>query len=115
MLRNSNHPGMVASRPAAIIPDVWRKYLIQGIIIAVVIVIAHEYAQWTFDNPDRARQIAMGLEERPFVYRALVHWLAYPLVKLGMSPSQALTLVVILSAIGLLYALKYLFASFRQS
>jgi hypothetical protein len=88
--------------------------LLRWLLIGVVVLTAREYAQWTFDNLSRAQMIVMGLEERPYVYRALVPWLARVLVMLGLRADMALMIVVILSAIGLVYGIKYLFAAFRR-
>jgi hypothetical protein len=43
-----------------------------------------------------------------------VPWLAHLLVIIGMTPEAALTVLVVGSAIGLLYGIKYLFATFRR-
>ena len=75
---------------------------------------AREYARWTFDNVSRAQMIVMGLEERPFVYRALVPWLAHVLVMLGLRADLALTVIIVLSAVGLMYGIKYLLTAFKR-
>ncbi len=74
---------------------------------------AKQYAQWAFQNLTRAEWIVFGLEIRPYVYRALVPFVSRVLVFLGMGPKQALTVVVVASAIGLLYGIKYLVGSFK--
>ena len=84
------------------------------LLLGIVVLTARQYAQWTFDNLSRAQMIVMGLEERPYVYRALVPWLAHVLVRLGLRADVALMIVVILSAIGLVYGIKYLFTAFRR-
>lgn len=91
-----------------------KQNLIKGSLLLMVIVTAREYARWTFD-PAWAPGIVAGLQEKPFVYRALIPWLAHLLVILGLRADLALTLLVVLSALGLLYGIKYLLASFRGS
>jgi hypothetical protein len=85
------------------------------LLIGVVIVTAREYARVTWDQVWRAEVIVLGLDEKPYVYRALVPWLAHLLVLLGLRADVALTVIVILSAIGLVYGIKYLLAAFRRS
>ena len=84
------------------------------ILLSVVVATAREYAQWTFDNLTRGQMIVMGLEEKPFVYRALVPWLAHVLVILGLRADVALTVLVILSAVGLVYGIQYLLSAFKH-
>lgn len=88
----------------------WLRWLLLG----VVVLTAREYARWTFDNLSRAQMIVGGLEDRPYVYRALVPWLAHALVMLGLRADLALTVIVVLSAVGLVYGIKYLLSAFRQ-
>jgi len=88
--------------------------LVRWLLIGVVVLTAREYAYWTVHNFSTADVIVMGLEEKPYVYRALVPWLAHLLVIIGMTPEAALTVLVVGSAIGLLYGIKYLFATFRR-
>ena len=95
-------------------PKRGERRAVQIIMLFVVILTAREYAYWTFNNFSTADVIVTGLEEKPYVYRALVPWLAHVLVIIGMSPEAALTVVVVLSAIGLVYGIKYLFAAFRR-
>ena len=95
-------------------PLLRNKNLIKGLLLGLIILTANEYARHTWDIPSRARLIALGLEERPYVYRALVPWLAHVLVILGVSPELALTIIVVVSAVALLYGIKYLFASSRS-
>ncbi len=102
----------VGSQPSAV--GGWRLAGVKATLLLVVIVTAREYAHYTFDQVWRAEVIALSLEEKPYVYRALVPWLAHMLVLLGMRPEMALTLLVILSAIGLVYGIKYLLAAFRR-
>lgn len=87
---------------------------LRWLLLGVVVLTAREYAHWTFDNLSRAQMIVMGLEERPYVYRALVPWLAHLLVMLGLRADVALTVLVILSAVGLVYGIQYLLKSFRH-
>src|SRR3989304_10509408 len=88
--------------------------LVRWLLIGVVVLTAREYAYWTVHNFSTADMIVMGLEQKPYVYRALVPWLAHLLVIIGMTPEAALTVLVIGSAIGLLYGIKYLFVTFRR-
>lgn len=78
------------------------------VVFLVVIAVAMEYGFWTWDTPERAEQIALGLEGRPFVYRALIPFLARILIWVGLPAEVALQGLVVLSAIGLVFALKYL-------
>ena len=91
-----------------------KTFLIKSLLLGVVVLTAREYARWTFDNLARAQMIALGLEEKPFVYRALVPWLAHVLVMLGMRADLALSVIVVLSAVGLVYGIKYLLTAFRH-
>ncbi len=90
------------------------KRFIRWMLIVAVAVSAHEYARLTIHREWTAEAIVMGLEGRPFVYRTLVPWLAHLLVWTGLSPDMALTIVVVLSAIGAMYGIQYLFRSFRR-
>lgn len=91
-----------------------KTFLIKSLLLGVVVLTAREYARWTFDKLARAQMIALGLEEKPFVYRALVPWLAHVLVMLGMRADLALSVIVVLSAVGLVYGIKYLLTAFRH-
>ena len=91
-----------------------RRGLLRWLLLGVVVLTAREYARWTFDDLSRAQMIVMGLEEKPFVYRVLVPWLAHVLGLLGLRADVALTMIIVLSAIGLVYGIKYLFAAFRS-
>jgi len=86
----------------------------KGLLLLVVGLTARQYAQWAYQNQTKAEWIVFGLEIRPYVYRALVPFLARILVTLGMGAEQALTVVVVASAIGLVYGIQYLFQSFRR-
>ena len=85
---------------------------VKAILFGVLVVTAYQYSRATFDKLVWAELITKGFEERPFAYRALVPWLAHLLVILGMRADWALSLVIILSAIGLFYGIQYLLASF---
>jgi hypothetical protein len=81
----------------------------------LVCLVAWQYAQWTWQRDDRyAMLIALSLEERPFVLRALIPWLARGLMKLGLAASTALNVLVMLSALGLFYGLDFLKKSLRR-
>jgi len=102
----------VISRPISVL----LTRVIKAILLLAVILTAGEYARWTYFADSRwARAIVLELQEKPFVYRALVPWLAHLLALLGLSNESALTIVVVCSAIGLLYGIKYLLAAFRRS
>lgn len=73
-----------------------------GSVVAIAAVI---YAQATFFSRPNAWQIVLGMNERPYVYRALVPWLARILTWLGLGPDQALSLLVVLAALGLWLAM----------
>ena len=91
------------------------KQGVKAILLLTVILTAREYAYWTFHNFSTAEMIVMGLEEKPYVYRALAPWLAHLLVLIGMSAEAALTVLIVGSAIGLVYGIKYLFSTFSRS
>lgn len=91
------------------------RRLIKGLLLVLVGLVAREYAHFTYFTSEMARNIVYSLYERPYVYRAMVPWIAYVLTGLGVSPEIALTIVVICTAIGFLYALNYLFHSFDRS
>ncbi len=92
-----------------------KRIAVRALMIAVVALSAREYSVWALHRQWTPEIIVMGLEEKPFVYRALVPWLAHLLVWMGVSPETALTVVIVLSAIGLLYGIKYLIGSFRRA
>jgi hypothetical protein len=91
-----------------------RRNLVKISLVSIVILTAREYAQLTYDQLWRAEAIVFGMTEKPYVYRTLIPWLARPLVYLGVPAHMALTVLVVLSAIGLLYGLYYLLQSFRS-
>lgn len=91
-----------------------KEWILRVILLGVVILSAYQYAQQTFESLPRAQMIMMGHEEKPYVYRALVPWLARLLVTLGLPADAAFTVIIVLSALGLLYGIKYLLASFRK-
>lgn len=78
------------------------------LLICVLVVSAWSYAKSTFDGLTQAQVIVMGLQEKPFVYRALVPWLAHLLVIIGFRANMALSIVIVCSAVGLFYGIKYL-------
>ena len=84
------------------------------ILFLLVLITAALYTSWTYQFPWLAEPIVFGLQDRPFVYRALVPLLSRLLWLAGLPANVALTVIVLLSAIGLLYALYYLFI-FRQN
>lgn len=92
-----------------------RNSLVKPLLVLVVALVAREYARATFFTPDMAAGIVYSLNDRPYVYRALVPWLAWSLTRLGIAPETALTLVIMCMAIGFLYALYYLLRSFKRS
>lgn len=84
------------------------------LLVLVVLVAAWQYTNtWTYQILELSGPIVFGLNKRPFVYRALVPLLARLLWMMGIPDHIAITVVVMLSAIGFLYALIYLF-TFRQ-
>lgn len=84
-------------------------------LVLVVGLTAWEYARWTYDTPERALAIVLALEDRPYVYRALAPSLARLLWLAGIPADLALQIVIVSFAIGLVYALEYLFKSFPRS
>ncbi len=92
-----------------------RARLIKGLLLALVALAAREYAHYTYLTGELARAIVSSTEERPYVYRVLVPWLTWSLTRLGFTPETAITIVIVCLAIGLLYALLYLFHSFDRS
>jgi hypothetical protein len=90
-----------------------RRNLIKALLLSILIATAREYARWTYDQPWRAEEMVAGVMDKPFVYRALIPWAARFLVYLGLPADVALTILVVLSAIGLLCGLYYLLRSFR--
>jgi hypothetical protein len=89
-----------------------KALLTKGLLLVVVILTATTYAGWAFQNHIRAQWIVYGLEMRPYVYRAFVPILARILVAVGMGPELALTIVVVGSAVALIYGLQYLIKAF---
>jgi hypothetical protein len=90
------------------------KRFFRGYLLVFVAVTASAYAHWTWRTSEHAVQIALSLEGKPFVYRALVPWLARGLMALGLAAETALSVLVILSAIGLFYGLDFLRRSLRR-
>ena len=91
-----------------------KSKFLKGFLLAIIIATAIEYSRWTYISPLNAYAIVAGLDERPFVYRMLIPALAWLLSWLGVPIIFSLRLVVVLSSIGLFYALKYLFTSFKR-
>lgn len=91
-----------------------RNNVIKGVLLAVVSLSAWQYGNWTYERQVLSWTIVNGLDERPYVYRVLLPWLAQILVWAGLQPYQALSVLILLSAIGLLYAIKYLLRSVRS-
>lgn len=91
------------------------KKLIKPLLVLIVALVAREYAHYTYITSEMAKLIVYSQEERPYVYRALVPWLAWSLTRFGIAPETALTIVIMCMAIGFLYALIYLFRSFGRS
>lgn len=84
-------------------------------LILLVSLTASQYAYWTFtDTVSNAEEIVTGTQQKPFVYRALIPWAAHTLTELGLSAPTALTIMVILSAIALMYGILSLFKVSQQ-
>jgi len=90
------------------------KKIARALALLTVIFTAWRYAHWAIRSTADPEVIVYGLQFKPFVYRALVPFLARILVWLGMGAEQALTVIIVASAIGLLYGIKYLLGSFRS-
>jgi hypothetical protein len=76
-------------------------------LVILLLLILHEYAEWTYQNDIRAVWIVFGTEMRPYSYRALIPLLGRVLVIIGIRPTDALMVLVMLSGIGLVYGLIY--------
>lgn len=87
------------------------KKITPVMLLIVVGLTAYEYSLWTmrYENVSQAEQIVMSLTERPYVYRVLIPWIARVLTFTGLRPEQALSILVMLSAIALVYGIKSLF------
>jgi hypothetical protein len=84
-------------------------------VLVSVALAANEYARaMIYNSSAYAFVIVHGTYERPYVYRALMPWLAQGLVALGFREDIALSMVVVCSAIGLVYAIQYFLSSFRR-
>lgn len=59
-------------------------------------------------NPMSALAVVYSIGERPFVYRALLPWLARSLTWAGLSPSGALALLLIGFSLGLFFVMRAL-------
>ena len=55
-----------------------------------------------------------GYGQRPYLYRVLIPDLTWLLVLAGVSLDRALQVVMMLSVVGLFYALNYLLTAFRR-
>lgn len=88
--------------------------IVKVVLLAVVAAMALEYIGFAIDHPEYSRAIVMGQDDRPYVYRALVPFVARCLTWTGMRADVALTVVVVSSAIGLVYGLIYFFSSQMQ-
>jgi hypothetical protein len=91
-----------------------KQLAVKMLLMAILMYVAVEYSYWTWDIPTRAEAIVMGLEDRPYVYRSLVPVAARMLVWMGLEPGAALTMVVVVSMIGLFYGLNYFFKSIER-
>ena len=89
------------------------SFKFQVLALVLVSVVGWEYGHWTWRTSARAETIVFGLEGKPFVFRALIPWMAQGLMMLGMPAEWALQALVILWAIGLFYGLDYLTKSVR--
>jgi len=92
------------------------KFQVSGsrlVALGLVIAVAWAYGHWTWRNHERAETIVFGLEGKPFVFRALIPWMAQVLMKIGLPAEFALSALVVCSAIGLFYGLDYLSKSVR--
>lgn len=78
------------------------------------LVVVYMYASGVWYAEPYARAVVWGLEEKPFVYRVLMPGLARGLMGLGFSASAALGVLVFVSAIGLVYAIKFLSETFKR-
>lgn len=92
-----------------------RERGVRTLLLGLVALGAQEYARWCYGGSlETATMIVYGLNDRPYVYRALVPWLARCLAALGMRADVALSTVVVLSAIGLVYAIQFFLTSFSK-
>jgi hypothetical protein len=89
-----------------------KSRVVKGGLLFLIVYTVQEYAHYTYMN--RALYLATSQDGRPYVYRVLVPIFARALIWLGLSAEDALTLLIIFSAIGLLYGIKYLLAAGRH-
>jgi len=61
-------------------------------------------------SPAAAATVVFSLDSRPFIYRALIPLLARALVWAGLSPSGALSLLLIVFSLGLFFVMRALIA-----
>ena len=88
---------------------------IRLLMLAILTFGAREYALWCInDSLRQAKMIVYGTYPRPYVYRALIPWVARFLNELGFREDVAVIIAVIVSAIGLVYAIQYLLSSFQK-
>ena len=89
--------------------------LVRWLLIGLVVLTAWQYcAEWIGeDTLLQAEALVLGLNEKPYVYRALVPFVARLVWMMGLRADLALALVVILCAVGLVYGIKYLITAFR--
>jgi len=94
----------------------WKPGALRASLLLMVGCVAWEYSRWCYQHSLwLAMQIVHGLDERPFVYRALVSWMALGLVKLGLREDTALSAVVIFWAICFVYALEFFLDGRRKA
>lgn len=88
---------------------------IRLLMLAFITFGAREYALWCInDSLRQAKMIVYGTYPRPYVYRALIPWVARYLNELGFREDVAVIIAIIASAIGLVYAIQYLLSSFQK-
>ena len=91
------------------------KIILARVLVFVsAVAVVYVYADGVWYGEPYARTVALSLEERPFVYRALMPWLAHGLMRLGLPATAALGTLVFLAAIGVIYALKFLSQTFKR-
>lgn len=85
------------------------------LMITILAFGAHEYALWCInDSLRQAEMIVNGTYPRPYVYRAMIPWAARFLNALGFREDVAVIITIIISAVGLMYAIQYLLSSFQK-
>jgi hypothetical protein len=91
-----------------------KNRIAMALIVGTFLAVVYGYASGVWYAEPYARAVVLSWVERPFVYRTLMPWLARGLMSLGFSAVQAIGVVVFVSAIGLVYALKFLYDSFQS-